>query len=103
MKKVLLEVLIENQGIERDFKLLKLIEEVSLKFINKLEVRIFKYAGPHEYPFSIGILDAYKLHAIPAISINGRLAFVSKVPSKEELEEAIKNSLKNKTFKVSRK
>jgi hypothetical protein len=83
MQNVLLEALIEDQNIERDLKLLKLIDET--------DVRVSKYAGLHKYPFSIGILDAYKLHAVTAIAleINSKLAFISKIPSKEGLEEII--------------
>lgn len=102
MPKALVEILIEDPATERDLSLLELLKKISIEFAGEVEVRTFKYAGPHEHPYSIGILEAYKLHAVPSIVINGQLTFASKMPSKEELENAIKYALRHPAFKVSR-
>jgi len=93
LPKAIIEVLIEEPATERDSKLLELLRRVSSKFIGEVEVRPFKYAGPHEHPYSIGILEAYKLHAVPSIVINGKLIFASEIPSEEELERAVEHAL----------
>ena len=101
MGKVLIEVLVEDPSSEKDTKLISLVKRVSSKF-KEVEIRIFKRAGPHEYTYSIGILDAYKMHVVPAIVINGDLKFASKIPSEKELEKAIEDALRHPGFKVSR-
>ena len=56
----LVEVLVEDEENERDRALLELVRRVASAYGDKVEVRVFTLRGPHEYPFSIGILDAYK-------------------------------------------
>jgi len=95
------EVLVESLEAEEDRALVALVERIASQY-EGVEVRIFTWSGPHEYPFSIGILDAYKMHACPAVVVNGFLVAAGEEPGEDELRAAIEKALRTGEFRVSR-
>jgi len=99
---VIIEVLIEDPADERDRALVELAEQVAAAYPGLVEVRVFTWSGPHEYPYSIGILDAYKMHACPAVVVNGFLIAAGRDPTEQELRSAVERAIKTGEFRVSR-
>jgi len=82
--KIVVEVLVEDPESPRDAELLEVVRRATAG-LEGVEVRLFLYYGPHEHPYSCGILKAYKTYTIPAIVINGKLVYGPEVPSVDEL------------------
>lgn len=101
-KPVVVEVLVEDPSNERDRALIELVKRVASAYEGQVEIRIFTWAGPHEHAFSLGVLDAYKMHACPAVVVNGFIVAAGRDPTEQELREAIEKALRTGEFRISR-
>ncbi|MEM3506497.1 MAG: hypothetical protein QW589_03350 [Candidatus Bathyarchaeia archaeon] len=98
MKDILIEAYVAYPPTSLCNQIINLIEEVANEFRDKTEVRIWMKGygvktkkGEHlsSLTFTPGLQKASKESIIPAIIINGKLAFGKKVPSKDELKKFI--------------
>ncbi len=55
--KIVVEVLVEDPESPRDAELLEVVRRATVG-LEGVEVRLFLYYGPHERPYSCGILKA---------------------------------------------
>ena len=92
---VVVEVLIEDPENPRDSELLEVVRRATMG-LEGVEVRVFLYHGPHEHVYSCGILRAYKTHTVPAVVVDGELAFGPEIPSVEELRRRLEKRLSEK-------